>query len=121
MYVSHIFLNILIFKRDTDMHDAMDHEYSRIVESVDWENPVEYVQQLRDLASAGHKESMNFLAILLGDIDKYKFKDEIIELLERSHSLGSVVAANTLSIQYQEWGETEESRKWKLVAAEREV
>lgn len=102
------------------MCSVADQQYAEITEKLNWEKPTEYVDDLRKLVGDNHRESMSLLAILLGDIDSYGFRSEIINLYEQSYSLGSPVAANDLAIQYEQWGEIENANRWRKLASERE-
>jgi hypothetical protein len=93
--------------------DNPDDEYADIVEKLDYAKPGEYIEELRKLAGAEHRESMNLLAVLLGDIDNTGNRGEIISLYERAFELGSPVAAKNLAIQYHQWGEPELASVWQ--------
>lgn len=95
---------------------GLDEEYAAIVSDIDWNNPDQYVEPLRRLAKLDHPQAMNALAVVLGDVDSVKFRDEIISLYTKAHELGSVVAAEGLSIQYSQWGEPELSDHWKKIS-----
>ena len=96
---------------------SYDDEYAQISLSMDWENPEAYIEDLRRIAHSNHKEAMNLLAIVLGEVDSDRYRDEIVSLLERAHELGSPVAAETLSIQYKQWKEPLLSKYWLRKAA----
>jgi hypothetical protein len=99
----------------TNPYNSNDEAYIRIVESIDWADPktfTQYSEQLRQLAEKNHIESMTLLAVLLGDIDSNKYREEIIILNERAFKLGSSVAADNLSIQYAQWNEPFLSKLW---------
>jgi len=93
-------------------YKSPDDEYAAIASNFDPNKPREYVDDLRRLAEVPHPDAMNLLAILLGDIDSMLHRDEIISLYERSHELGSPVAAKNLSIQYRQWNEPILSKFW---------
>jgi hypothetical protein len=92
-----------------------DQSYSRIVDAVDWDNPhrPDHLEELRRLAAEDHSESMTLLAILLGEIDSIRYRDEIVTLNERAYKLGSPVAAENMAIQYEQWNEPFMSRLWQ--------
>ncbi|MCC6921408.1 MAG: hypothetical protein IT548_19620 [Alphaproteobacteria bacterium] len=90
-----------------------DDAYSRIVESMESINALEYIAKLRLLAEDCHIESINLLAVILGDIDSTLHRREIIELYEKAFELGSPVAAENLSIQYAQWNEPFLSKLWR--------
>lgn len=98
-----------------------DKEYSDIVDCIEWDDPRKYIERLRVLVNKNHEDSMNLLAIVLGDIDSIKYRDEIIRLYEESYRLGSQVAAKGLSIQYRQWNEIEKSRIWEFRARGRGI
>jgi len=83
--------------------DADLDAYTKIVEALDWDRPSEFVDRLRMLADRGQIESMNLLAVLLGDIDPVGAKREILELYKRAAANGSLVAAENLAIQQRQW------------------
>lgn len=91
---------------------TLDDDYARISLDVDRDNPHVHIEELRRIASEDHIESMNLLAVLLGDVDSKKHREEIIRLYERAHELGSPVAAENLSIQYGQWKEPLLARYW---------
>lgn len=92
---------------------SSDEEYGVIANDINWNNPLQYIDKLRALARENHADSMNLLAILLGDMDSLNNRDEIISLYKRAFELGSVTAANSLSIQYRQWGENHEADIWE--------
>jgi hypothetical protein len=89
-----------------------DEFYRNIIDKLDWSNPHEFIEPLRNLVNKNHVESMSLLAIILGDIDSNLYRDEIMRINEAAFNLGSVVAAENLSIQYAQWGEEFLSRLW---------
>jgi hypothetical protein len=89
-----------------------DNAYARIVELVNSDNAAEYVDELRRMAGDGHVVSMQLLAVLLGDIDSGKYREEIIMCCEKAHLLGSSIAAEILAIQYKQWNEPFMSKLW---------
>jgi len=98
------------------IYENDDEEYAAISVNYGVSDLSPYVDDLRRLAKSGHVESMNLLAVVLGDIDGARHRDEIISLCERAHNLGSPVAAENLSIQYRLWKEPLLSRYWKVKA-----
>ena len=113
--------NILATEIATYLEIAMnqDEEYAAIVANIDWQDPVKYVEPLRKLTRLNHRESMNTLAVVLGDVDSAEHRDEIIALYTEAHRLGSPVAAEGMSIQYAQWGDAKLSDHWKKLSKER--
>lgn len=99
----------------------LEDRYVAIAEALDWTDPGEHIDALRELAGLGQAEAMNLLAILLGDIDGAAHREEIVALYERAHGLGNVAAAENLAIQYGQWNEPALSLLWKQRAEEAEV
>ncbi len=83
--------------------DDLDQRYAAIADSMGSGPIVERIEALRALVGEGHLESMNLLAIVLGDRNEPSDRDEIVALYERAHTLGSPVAAGNLTIQYEQW------------------
>lgn len=81
----------------------LDEEYGKIAALIDWDRPDEFVKDLRKLAEKENALAMNLLAVLLGDIDKEGYRDEITRLYERSYALGCTEAAENLAIQKKQW------------------
>lgn len=99
------------------VYESDDEEYAAISVNYGVSSLAAYVDDLRRLARSGHVESMNLLAVLLGDMDSAKHREEIISLYERAHELGSTAAAENLSIQYRQWNEPVLSKYWGVKAS----
>jgi hypothetical protein len=94
------------------IYENADEEYAAIAVLFNVTLPPGHVDDLRRLADAEHVDSMNLLAVVLGDLDSKTHRDEIIRLFERAHELGSQIAAYNLAIQYRQWGEPLFSKIW---------
>lgn len=100
------------------MSDDLEDRYVAVIDALDWSNPGEHVQTLRELSALDQADAMNLLAVLLDDIDGGAHRTEIVALYERAFALGSWISAGNLAIQYRQWDEPELAALWDVRAAE---
>lgn len=103
------------------MSDELEDRYVAVIDALDWAEPAEHVETLRELSALGQADAMNLLAVLLDDIDGMAHRDEIIDLYERAFALGSWVSAGNLAIQYRQWNEPGLAELWEAKAAEADL